>query len=109
MFLIQGEFYKNVVIHFDLKGAPPKVDYFLEMLRLISKGGATGILLEWEDMFPWTGTLEQFKNTDAYSEADVDIILNEAKTLKLDVIPLVQTFGHLEWILKYEEISELFF
>ncbi|KAF1751223.1 hypothetical protein GCK72_017777 [Caenorhabditis remanei] len=102
----EGEFYKNVVIHFDLKGAPPKVDYFLEMLRLISKGGATGILLEWEDMFPWTGTLEQFKNTDAYSEADVDIILNEAKTLKLDVIPLVQTFGHLEWILKYEEMRK---
>ncbi|PIC50521.1 hypothetical protein B9Z55_000139 [Caenorhabditis nigoni] len=102
----EGEFYKNVVIHFDLKGAPPKVDYFLEMLRLIAKGGATGILLEWEDMFPWTGKLEQFKNTDAYSDADVDSILNEARNLKLDVIPLVQTFGHLEWILKYEEMRK---
>lgn len=101
-----GEFYKNVVIHFDLKGAPPRVEYFLELLRLIAKGGATGILLEWEDMFPWTGKLEQFKNTDAYSEEDVDIILNEAKSLKLDVIPLVQTFGHLEWILKYEEMRK---
>ncbi|ULT90006.1 hypothetical protein L3Y34_008415 [Caenorhabditis briggsae] len=102
----EEEFYKNVIIHFDLKGAPPKVDYFLEMLRLIAKGGATGILLEWEDMFPWTGKLEQFKNTDAYSDDDVDSILNEAKNLKLDVIPLVQTFGHLEWILKYEEMRK---
>lgn len=102
----EAEFYKNIVIHFDLKGAPPKIEYFLELLRLIAKGGATGILLEWEDMFPWTGTLEQFKNTDAYSDADVDIILNEAKSLKLDVIPLVQTFGHLEWILKYEEMRK---
>lgn len=101
-----NEFYKNVVIHFDLKGAPPKVDYFLDLLRLIAKGGATGILLEWEDMFPWTGKLEQFKNTDAYSESDVDMILSEATKLKLDVIPLVQTFGHLEWILKYEEMRK---
>lgn len=76
------------------------------MLQLIAKGGATGILLEWEDMFPWTGKLEQFKNTDAYSEADVDKILNEAQSLKLNVIPLVQTFGHLEWILKYEEMRK---
>lgn len=95
-----------MVIHFDLKGAPPKVDYFLDLLRLIAKGGATGILLEWEDMFPWTGKLEQFKNTDAYSESDVDMILSEATKLKLDVIPLVQTFGHLEWILKYEEMRK---
>uniref|UniRef100_A0A8R1DKS4 beta-N-acetylhexosaminidase n=1 Tax=Caenorhabditis japonica TaxID=281687 RepID=A0A8R1DKS4_CAEJA len=102
----EGEFYKNVVIHFDLKGAPPKVDYFLDLLRLVAKGGATGILLEWEDMFPWTGILEKFKSTDAYSQEDVEKILGEAKLLKLDVIPLVQTFGHLEWILKYEEMRK---
>ncbi|CAD6199213.1 unnamed protein product [Caenorhabditis auriculariae] len=99
----KGEFYENILIHFDLKGAPPKVPYFLDLLRLIAKGGATGILLEWEDMFPWTGELEKFKNSDAYSLDDVKAILDEARTLQLDVIPLVQTFGHLEWILKYEE------
>ncbi|CAB3398240.1 unnamed protein product [Caenorhabditis bovis] len=99
----KGQFYENVVVHFDLKGAPPKVAYFVDLLKLAAKGGASGILLEWEDMFPWSGELEKFKNTDAYSMKDVETILNTASSLGLDIIPLVQTFGHLEWILKYEE------
>lgn len=32
--------------------------------------------------------------------AEVKEILSYAQKLELDIIPLVQTFGHLEWILK---------
>ncbi|KJH53769.1 glycosyl hydrolase family 20, catalytic domain protein [Dictyocaulus viviparus] len=96
-------FYENIIVHFDLKGAPPRVPYFLELLDTVARSGATGVLIEWEDMFPWMGNLSIAKNTDAYSHDDVLTILSRARNLKLDVIPLVQTFGHLEWILKLEE------
>ncbi|KAK6009316.1 hypothetical protein OSTOST_25779, partial [Ostertagia ostertagi] len=33
--------YTNVIVHFDLKGAPPKTQYFLELLKLVAKSGAT--------------------------------------------------------------------
>ncbi|KHJ87867.1 hypothetical protein OESDEN_12349 [Oesophagostomum dentatum] len=102
-FSFQNEFYENIIVHFDLKGAPPKVSYFLELLELVARSGATGILLEWEDMFPWTGQLEVARNGEAYSMSDVRSILSKAKSLNLDIIPLVQTFGHLEWILKLEQ------
>ncbi|WKY09604.1 hypothetical protein Q1695_002174 [Nippostrongylus brasiliensis] len=99
-------FYEHIIVHFDLKGAPPKFQYFLDLLRLVAKAGATGILLEWEDMFPWSGELEIARSTHAYTEQEVRVILQKATQLGLEVIPLVQTFGHMEWVLKYEKFRE---
>ncbi|VDM52495.1 unnamed protein product [Angiostrongylus costaricensis] len=99
-------FYENIIVHFDLKGAPPRVPYFLELLDTVAKSGATGIMIEWEDMFPWMGQLAIARNNDAYSLDDVQKILSRARDLNLEVIPLVQTFGHLEWILKLEQFRK---
>ncbi|VDP50450.1 unnamed protein product [Heligmosomoides polygyrus] len=98
----ENEFYENVIVHFDLKGAPPRISYFMDLLDLVARSGATGILLEWEDMFPWTGQLATARSADAYSMDDVRKILSKARSLNLDIIPLMQSFGHLEWILKLE-------
>jgi hypothetical protein len=98
---------RNRIIHIDLKGAPPKVDYFKQIFELIARRfGATGILIEWEDMFPYEGELAVARNRNAYSVADVKQILEWARELSIDIIPLVQTFGHLEWILKYEQFAK---
>uniref|UniRef100_A0A0N4VIB8 beta-N-acetylhexosaminidase n=1 Tax=Enterobius vermicularis TaxID=51028 RepID=A0A0N4VIB8_ENTVE len=99
----QIDFYDNVLIHFDLKGAPPKVHYLIEIFKIARSNGATGILLEWEDTFPWSGILEQNRASEAYTIEEVDKILGAATRLGLTVVPLVQTFGHLEWILKVEK------
>uniref|UniRef100_A0A0R3RKK5 beta-N-acetylhexosaminidase n=1 Tax=Elaeophora elaphi TaxID=1147741 RepID=A0A0R3RKK5_9BILA len=99
-------FYANRIIHFDLKGAAPKISYFKEVLRLIKASGATGILLEWEDTIPFEGILAENRNSDAYTVEEVCDLLETAKSLNLDVIPLVPTFGHLEWILKVEKFRQ---
>lgn len=39
----------------------------------------------------------------AYTKSDVHLIVRSAKKHQLELIPLIQTFGHLEWILKLEE------
>ncbi|CAJ0939340.1 unnamed protein product, partial [Mesorhabditis belari] len=102
----KGQFYEQIFVHFDLKGAPPKVPYFLQLLELVQKAGATGVMIEWEDMFPYTGRLQTAVNTDAYSMDDVHAILSKAHSLGLIIVPLVQTFAHLEWILKLEEFRK---
>ena len=40
------------IVHIDLKGAPPKLDYLKRILRLVKEAGGNSILLEYEDVSP---------------------------------------------------------
>ena len=91
------------IVHLDLKGAPPKLEYLEQVFPLLSKLGATGLLIEYEDMFPYSGALKGLAAGNAYDAAAVAKINRLAKESKLEIIPLIQTFGHLEFMLKYEE------
>ncbi|PIC42660.1 hypothetical protein B9Z55_009665 [Caenorhabditis nigoni] len=95
------------IIHLDLKGAAYKPDYFEELFAFFNRLHATGILLEWEDMFPFKGRLSGAVNKNAYSMETVERILKAAQKHHLQIIPLVQTMGHLEWILKLEQFAHL--
>uniref|UniRef100_A0A8R1I3I3 beta-N-acetylhexosaminidase n=1 Tax=Caenorhabditis japonica TaxID=281687 RepID=A0A8R1I3I3_CAEJA len=95
------------IIHLDLKGAPFRPHFFTELFSFFNRIGATGVLFEWEDMFPYQGRLREAVNKNAYSLEEVEAILQEAKKHHLQIIPLVQTMGHLEWILKLEKFANL--
>ena len=95
------------LLHLDLKGAPPKIDYLIKILKMTSDLGVTGVLLEYEDMFPFKGTLSKVAATNHYNESEVKALLDTCDQLNLDVIPLVQTFGHMEFILKLAEFKHL--
>ncbi|XP_050547606.1 hexosaminidase D-like isoform X4 [Daktulosphaira vitifoliae] len=95
------------LIHLDLKGAPPKILYLQKLFPLIKKMGGTGLLIEWEDMFPWSGELSEIAAGNAYTRAEVKEILRLAKLNNLDVIPLIQTFGHVEFALKTPDFTHL--
>ncbi|KAK9887771.1 hypothetical protein WA026_000086 [Henosepilachna vigintioctopunctata] len=103
------------LVHIDLKGAPPKPSYFEKLFPFIKSYGATGILLEWEDTFPYSKELLQIgglsnsaQATGApYSIEDAKQILEFAADCDLLVIPLVQTFGHMEFVLKHDQWRNL--
>lgn len=95
------------LVHLDLKGAPPKPDYLEALFPFLKKWGATGLCIEWEDMLPYEGDLEVARSPYAYSREDVASILAAAQDAGLSVIPLIQTFGHLEFLLKHREFSNL--
>ena len=50
----------------DLKGAPPKLSYLKEVLPLLTMAGATDLLIEYEDMFPYWGVLQNISSKTAY-------------------------------------------
>ena len=50
----------EVLIHLDFKGAPPKFDFLVDLIKFISRKEekiVTGFLIEFEDMLPFMGNL----------------------------------------------------
>uniref|UniRef100_A0A8R1HMW2 beta-N-acetylhexosaminidase n=1 Tax=Caenorhabditis japonica TaxID=281687 RepID=A0A8R1HMW2_CAEJA len=92
--------FRNVIVHIDLKGAPPRVEYLQQVFELLSRQHVDGVLIEYEDMFPYSGEIENITRMLHYSEADVRRIIYAAEINGLEVIPLIQSFGHLEFVLK---------
>lgn len=50
-------------------------------------------------------SLSLFKATHrfGYTKSDLNLIVESAKKHQLEIIPLIQTFGHFEWLLKQEQ------
>jgi len=58
-------------------------------------------------MFPWTGDLSVLARPGHYTEEAVSSLLEHAARLGLEVIPLIQTFGHMEFVLKHSKFRHL--
>ncbi|CAF0850192.1 unnamed protein product [Rotaria sp. Silwood1] len=95
------------LVHLDLKGAAPKIDYYEKLFPFLKQLGATGLLIEYEDMFPFTNRLAVIKHGIAYSHNDIQKILQLAEMNGLKVMPLLQVYGHLEYVLKLKEFIHL--
>jgi hypothetical protein len=94
-------------VHLDLKGAAPKVDYYEKLFPFLKQLGATGLLIEYEDMFPYTDRLALISHGLSYSKNDIQRILQLAENNGLKVMPLLQVYGHLEYVLKLKEFMHL--
>lgn len=99
--------FKNVIVHLDMKGAPPRVEFLIEFMKLLSKNGVDGILIEYEDMFPYWGEIEIIRRENHYSKQEIARLIETAESLNLEIIPLIQSFGHLEFILKKPKFMHL--
>ena len=86
-------------VHLDLKGMPPRMERLLRHLGLYAASGYNALLIEWEDMFPWKDPL--LRAEECYSPEDVQALSERAAQLNLEIIPLVQTLGHMENVLRH--------
>lgn len=99
--------FPEILVHIDLKGLPPKVNYLRWLMGAAADWGATGVIIEWEDMLPYSGDFEILRSVNAYSREDLSAILSAADDAGLEVIPLVPTLGNLEFLLKHRKFSYL--
>lgn len=95
-------------IHLDLKGVPPTPQRLLSLLKVIAAARYNALLVEWEDMFPWTVDV-RFRCETAYTPEQVADFACAASDLGLEIVPLVQCLGHMETplsVLGYEPLRE---
>lgn len=62
--------FQQILIHIDLKGAPPKFEFLERLLRFISSNFnhlANGVIIEFEDMFPFSGFLKDISSPNCYT------------------------------------------
>ena len=99
------------LVHIDLKGAPMKPSYLEELFPKISEWGATGIIIEYEDTFPFSGEFEKLKSKQfSYSAEDIKRINTAAGENNLTVIPYISLFDDLDFLLKdqsYKKYREM--
>ena len=60
----------GLLVHIDMKGGPPRPQYLLQLLPLLKQWGATGLLIEWEDMFPWEVHLPPILDLKSFDFSD---------------------------------------
>ncbi len=66
----ENKIFKEALLHLDFKGAPPTYPFLLEYIKFLGqnyKGVITGLLLEWEDTFPYEGYLEPIRGQNVYT------------------------------------------
>lgn len=94
------------VAHLDLKGVPPTFSRLLELADLFKRMRFTGILMEWEDVFPWSCD-PRLRAPHAYTPEEVRIFADHCGKLGLELVPLVQTLGHAENVLRLHGHHEM--
>lgn len=99
-----------LLIHLDLKGAPPSVTFVEELFKWIqNKLPVAGILLEYEDQFPFQNDrIRCLRNPNScWGIEEIKRLLQFFHHHQLQVIPLIQTLGHMEYVLKHEQFKNL--
>lgn len=85
--------------HFESRFGIPKLDRMLEIIDELCKYKFNTILMELEDKFPYE-SVAGITSSNALSTAQLQEIIRYAGDRFMEIIPLQQTLGHVEYILK---------
>lgn len=92
--------------HIDMNGLLYRKEYLKKWLTRIKEDGYDTVLWELENAVQWE-TCPESNDSDALSKKDFKDLLKHAKEIGLESIPLLQTIGHAEYVLKNKEYHHL--
>ncbi|SOD12483.1 beta-N-acetylhexosaminidase [Pedobacter xixiisoli] len=92
--------------HLDLRIQAMKMPALKAFANKLSQNGINTLVMEWEATYPYEKHAV-ISNKYAYSKAEVKSFIAYCDSLKIDVIPLQQSFGHVEYILKHYRYKDL--
>ncbi|MFD2599430.1 family 20 glycosylhydrolase [Sphingobacterium corticis] len=94
--------------HLDLRIQVMKMPKLKAFVKDLSANGINTLIMEWEGTYPFEKH-PVIQNQYAYSRQEIVDFVSYCETLGVDVIPLQQSFGHVEYILKnyrYRDLRE---
>ena len=95
-----------LVFHLDFNTLQFRGETVSNLLEHVAANGYNAILWEIENKVRWESCPEVV-SPDAYSKDEFRKLLSQARRLGLEPIPLLQTFGHAEYVLECEEYAHL--
>ena len=87
------------IFHIDFNSASLKHETISDMLKVAAESGYTAVLWEIEDKVR-LDTIPDCISPEAMTKLEFRELLAESRALGLKAIPLMQTFGHAEYVLK---------
>jgi len=92
--------------HLDLRVQVMTMDALKAFALKLSKSGINTLVMEWEATYPFEKD-PLIPNRYAYTKEEVVSFIKYCTSLGIDVIPLQQSFGHVEYILRHEKYASL--
>lgn len=92
--------------HIDLKRAMWRLDYLADFIQRLKRWGFNAVVLEVEDKFRFSKH-PAVVHPEAPTHAQWRAWAQSCRKLGMDVIPLVQTLGHLEFAINRPEYAHL--
>lgn len=98
-FLIKG-------FHLDLRIQVMTMDALRSFAMKLKQSGINTLIMEWEATYPFAGH-PLIPNRYAYTKDEIVSFIKFCCDLGIDVVPLQQSFGHVEYILRHSRYKEL--
>jgi len=92
---------KLIAIHLDLKGKMFRPSYIPQLFRDLAGQGVNTVVVEYEDIFPFKDINVVWDPAVAWTPRTLKRFLAEAKRNGIEVIPLQQCLGHLEYVFRW--------
>jgi hexosaminidase len=92
--------------HFDMRIQVMKMPALKKFVANLASKGINTIIMEWEGSYPFIKE-PLISNRHAYTPEEVAEFISYCKSLHIQVIPLQQSFGHVEYILRNNKYAAL--
>ncbi|WP_413668076.1 family 20 glycosylhydrolase [Mucilaginibacter sp. Mucisp86] len=97
---------KVKAFHVDLRIQVMTMPALKQLALKLHSQGINTLIMEWEGSYPYS-TEAVISNKYAYKRDEVKAFIKYCDGLHIDVIPLQQTFGHVEYILRHYKYAAL--
>jgi hypothetical protein len=94
-------------MHFDFRQTFSRKERLLDAIAAFARYKVNGLLIEYEDKFPFRNYAELTHPDYAFTVEELERMQRTAYDHFIEVIPLQQTFGHLEYVLRREPYKRL--